>query len=187
MSLPDTKRPGDSVLAADFNALTEAAARLPTLVAGSGVSVSRGASGVVISSGRGLASMFIEGIVEEVHGADDDYVETVKYTVRPVGTENDEALIRERLPIYGRPFAGVKLKRTARVGEVCLIARVPGEAPQQFSDDLWMLTEQIDTVTCGQPGGRTLPPDPLKKKRVLGLLGMNDAGPAASSTTDTSQ
>jgi hypothetical protein len=182
MALPDTKRPGDRILAADFNALTQAAGMLPALMAGSGVSISRGAQGVVISAGGGLSPVILEGIVEEVHGQDGDLVEAVKYTVRPRGQENDEALIEQRLPIYNRPFAATKLKRTARVGELCFIVRLPDETGTQFSDDLWMLTEQIDTFLCGSPGGRPLPPDPLKKK-PRELAGVTDSGPA-STTTD---
>lgn len=182
MALPDTKRPGDSILAADFNALTQAAGLLPALMAGSGVSISRGAQGVVISAGGGLSPVILEGIVEEVHGQDGDLVEAVKYTVRPRGQENDEALIEQRLPIYNRPFAATKLKRTARVGELCFIVRLPDETGTQFSDDLWMLTEQLDTFTCGSPGGRPLPEDPLKKKKARTLVGVNDSGPASTGT-----
>ncbi len=188
MDLPSTKSPGDPVRAADFNALTDAARWLPALVAGSGVSVSRGGAGVVVSMGGGLSPVILAGIVEEVSGADGDYVESVTYTVRPIGTENDEARIENRLPIYNRPFAAVTLKRTARVGELCFIVRLPTDTPGQFTDDLWMLTEQIDTYTCGQ-GGRPapLPEDPLRKKRpTRPLTGVNDSGPAAGASTGSS-
>lgn len=182
MDLPSTKNPGDRIYAADFNALSAAARTLPVLTGGSGISVSRGAAGVVVSAGAGLLPCVLEGIVEEVQGSDGDYVETVTYTVRPRGTEGDDALIEQRLPIYNRPFAGVKLKRTARVGELCFIVRLPTDPPGSFTDDLWMVTEQIDTVTCGQGARRPLPEDPLKKRKGKSLLGLDDAGAAGTAT-----
>lgn len=184
MDIPDTKRPGDRIFAADFNALSEAARVLPALSAGSGVTISRGAAGVVLSAGAGFSQYMLPGIVEAVEGADGDYVETVKYTVRPVGTQNDEARIESRLPIYGRPLAGVKLARTARVGELCWIIRMPAAAPGTFTDDLWMLTEQIDTYLCGQGGRESpLPPDPIKKRRQgRTLAGLSDTGAASAAT-----